>query len=89
MEEKLTKYFQLPFLKLRADYVNTKTFKIDQLTTNNKSKTSIILKSRKEILDKNTNFKRKEMILMIKHFGQVYVDQTLKQNPKKKKKTCK
>ena len=26
------------------------------------------------------------MILMIKHFGQVYVDQTLKQNPKKKKK---
>ena len=40
------------------------------------------------MLDKNTNFKRKEMILMIKHFGQVYVDQTLKQNPKKKK-TCK
>lgn len=68
----------MPLLKLRADYVNTKTFKIDYLTTNNKSKTSIILKSRKEILDKNTNFKRKEMILMIKHFGQVYVDQTLK-----------
>ena len=68
----------MPLLKLRADYVNTKTFKIDYLTTNNKSKTSIILKSRKEILDKNTNFKRKEMRLMIKHFGQVYVDQTLK-----------
>ena len=68
----------MPLPKLRADYVNTKTFKIDYLTTNNKSKTSIILKSRKEILDKNTNFKRKEMILMIKHFGQVYVDQTLK-----------
>lgn len=68
----------MPLPKLRADYVNTKTFKIDYLTTNNKSKTSIILKSRKEILDKNTNFKRKEMILMLKHFGQVYVDQTLK-----------
>ena len=38
---------------------------------------------RKVILDKNTNSKKEKLILIIKYFGQVYVDQTLKQNPKK------
>ena len=38
---------------------------------------------RKVILDKNTNSKKEKLILIIKYFEQVYVDQTLKQNPKK------
>ena len=33
---------------------------------------------RKVILDKNTNSKKEKLILIIKYFEQVYVDQTLK-----------